>query len=144
MTLADRRTPIKTDCGLHISVTPDGTLKRDLAAIHGEVSLADTTAEDEIIIFSELDFGPYAAVIDLITISSALIPHEGRVEEADMSVFRFIQNTTFCWCISLPANRTWRCANAVGGISSPRRNERRCTVTGNLRMARPSKNSRRL
>ena len=42
---------MKTDCGLYASITPDGTLKRDLAAIHGKVSLADTTVEDEIIMF---------------------------------------------------------------------------------------------
>lgn len=85
---------MKTDCGLYVSITPDGTLKRDLAAIHGKVSLADTTVEDEIIMFSELDFGLYATVVDLIITSTAFIPHEGHIEDADMNVFQFILDTT--------------------------------------------------
>lgn len=85
---------MKADCGLYASITPDGTLKRDLAAIHGKVSLADTTVEDEIIMFSELDFGPYATVVDLIITSTAFIPHEGHIEDADMNVFQFILDTT--------------------------------------------------
>lgn len=85
---------MKTDCGLYVSVTPDGTLKRDLAAISGKVSLTNTTVEDEIIASSELDFGPYAEVVDLIITSSAFIPHEGRIEDTDMNVFQFIQDTT--------------------------------------------------
>lgn len=84
---------MKTDCGLYASVTPDGTLKRDLAAIFGKVSLANTTVEDEIITFSELDFGPYAEVVDLIITSAALIPHGGRIEDADMNMFQFILDT---------------------------------------------------
>lgn len=85
---------MKTDCGLYVSVTPDGMLKRDLAAISGKVSLANTTVEDEIITFSELDFGPYATVVDLIITSTAFIPHEGHIEDADMNVFQFILDTT--------------------------------------------------
>ena len=85
---------MKTDCGLYVSITPDGTLKRDLAAISGKASLADTTVEDEIITFSELDFGPYATVVDLIITSATFIPHEGHIEDADMNVFQFIQDTT--------------------------------------------------
>lgn len=85
---------MKTDCGLYVSITPDGKLKRDLTAISGKVSLTNTTVEDEIITFSELDFGPYAEVVDLIITSAAFIPHEGRIEEADMNVFQFIQDTT--------------------------------------------------
>lgn len=85
---------MKTDCGLYVSITPDGTLKRDLAAISGKASLADTTVEDEIITFSELDFGPNATVVDLIITSATFIPHEGHIEDADMNVFQFIQDTT--------------------------------------------------
>lgn len=85
---------MKTDCGLYVSITPDGTLKRDLAAIHSKVSLANTTVESEIITFSELDFGPYATVVDLIITSTAFIPHEGHIEDADMNVFQFILDTT--------------------------------------------------
>lgn len=85
---------MKTDCGVYVSITPDGKLKRDLAAISGKVSLANTTIEDEIITFSELDFGPYATVVDLIITSTAFISHEGHIENADMNVFQFIMDTT--------------------------------------------------
>jgi len=94
ITLADRRAFMKTDCGLYVFVTPDGKLKRDLAAVSGKVSLDATTIEDEIITFSELDFGPYAMVVDLILTSVAFIPHEGHIEDVDMNVFQFILDTT--------------------------------------------------
>lgn len=80
---------MKTDCGLYVSVTPDGKLKRDLVSITGKVSFQDTTVEDKIITFSELDFEPYATVVDLIITSTAFIPHEGHIEDADMNVFRY-------------------------------------------------------
>lgn len=85
---------MKTNCGVYVSISPDGTLKRDLAAVLGKIPLEDTTVEDEIITFSELDFGPYAEVVDLIITSAAFIPHQGRLEDADMNVFQFIQDTT--------------------------------------------------
>ncbi len=85
---------MKTDCGVYVTIAPDGTLKRDLAAVRGKIPLEDTTVEDEIITFSELDFGPYAEVVDLVITSAAFIPHQGRLEDADMNVFQFIQDTT--------------------------------------------------
>lgn len=85
---------MKTNCGLYVSVSPDGKLKRDLAAVSGKVSLEDTSVKDEIITFSELDFGPYAAIVDLIITSAEFIPREGHIEDADMNVFQFIQDTT--------------------------------------------------
>lgn len=239
---------MKTDCGVYVTIAPDGTLKRDLAAVRGKIPLEDTTVEDEIITFSELDFGPYAEVVDLVITSAAFIPHQGRLEDADMNVFQFIQDTTidlvttmeqdapmfgtltramiedcipeddgtglyvytttaqiisiltsvmylqfevndilsdlrhgipidfegrydylrmqeltqvlsrtavgwspaiisapyrtttiFCWCISSPANQTWCCASAAGGISSRRQNGRRSTVTGNSKTASPAR-----
>ena len=54
------------DLGLYVSVSPEGKLKRDLAALTGKVPLEDSTVEREIIEFSELDFGPYAQVVDYI------------------------------------------------------------------------------
>lgn len=85
---------MKTDCGVYVSIAPDGTLKKDLAAISGKISLEDTAIGNEIITFSELDFRPYATVVDLIITSAAFIPHEGHKEDADMNVFQFIQDTT--------------------------------------------------
>ena len=43
---------MKTDCGVYVTIAPDGTLKRDLAAVRGKIPLEDTTVEDEIITFS--------------------------------------------------------------------------------------------
>lgn len=85
---------MKTGCGLYVSITSDGKLRRDLATVSGKIHLADTAVKDEIITFSELDFGPYAMAVDIIITSAAFIPHGGHIEDADMNVFRFIQDTT--------------------------------------------------
>lgn len=45
---------MKTNCGVYISITPDGKLKRDLAAISGKVSFQDTTVEDGYLRMQEL------------------------------------------------------------------------------------------
>ena len=58
------------DLGLYVSVSPEGKLKRDLAALTGKVPLEDSTVKQEIIEFSELEFGPYAQVVDCITVTA--------------------------------------------------------------------------
>lgn len=52
--------------GLYVSVSSDGKLKRNLTARNGEVKLKSATIADEIILFSELNFRPYAQVVDLL------------------------------------------------------------------------------
>lgn len=84
---------MKTDCALYVSVAADGKLKRDLAALSGKVSLEDTTIEDEIITFSELDFGPYAEVVDAIIASAKSLPVGGRVNTVNMNEFKFMMDT---------------------------------------------------
>lgn len=52
--------------GLYVTLSPDGTIKRTLTTNKGEVQLETTTVADEIILFSELSYGPYAQVVDAI------------------------------------------------------------------------------
>ena len=57
---------MKKDCALYVEVLPDGKIERELAIINGKICLESTTVEQEIITFSELEFGPYAAIVDLL------------------------------------------------------------------------------
>lgn len=82
-----------TDCGLYLTVSSDGKIKRDLTAIYGKVSLDDITVEDEIITFSELNFGPYAAVVDVIIASAKELPVGGHVDTVNMNEFKFMMDT---------------------------------------------------
>ena len=52
--------------GVYVELLPEGKIKRDLAGILDEVSFAEAKISDEIFLFSELIFEPYAAVVDLI------------------------------------------------------------------------------
>lgn len=54
-------------CGLYVSVSDDGTIKRNLTVKNGEtIELKNTTVNDEIIAFSELNFKYYAEIVELI------------------------------------------------------------------------------
>lgn len=53
--------------GLYIAVAADGRIKRQLAARSGEVKLKASTVNEEIIEFSELNFRPYAEIVDLLS-----------------------------------------------------------------------------
>lgn len=52
--------------GLYVSVSSDGKIKRNLTTRGGEVKIKATTIADEIIEFSELNFQPYAQVVDML------------------------------------------------------------------------------
>ena len=58
---------MENSLGVYVTAHPKGKLKRDLVAHGGRVPLEGSTVEREIIEFSELDFGPYATVMDYIT-----------------------------------------------------------------------------
>ena len=63
--------------GVYVELLPKGKIKRDLAGVSGEVSLEGTTVSDEVILFSELSFGPYAVVVDLIRFQAkAILKHD--------------------------------------------------------------------
>lgn len=78
--------------GLYLSVLPDGHIKRDLTGPAGKVSVEDTTIQDELILFSELSFTPYAQVVDMIRTSMAYLCVDDS-GEADPNVYKFILET---------------------------------------------------
>lgn len=54
-------------CGLYVEVNEDGTIKRNLIVKSGEtIKLENTTVNDEIIAFSELNFKYYAELLEHI------------------------------------------------------------------------------
>lgn len=59
--------------GLYVTLLPKGKIKRDLTGPASKVSLENTTIQDELILFSELSFGPYAQVVDMIRTSVAFL-----------------------------------------------------------------------
>ena len=83
------------DFGLYLSSTKDGHIKRDLAGPAGKVSLDDTPIQDELILFSELNFEPYALVVDLVRncAGSIMVQDEGHYGEVDMKEFQFMVDT---------------------------------------------------
>lgn len=52
--------------GLYVTLENDGYIKRNLITESGEQELPVTTIKDEIIEFSELNFGPYSKAVDII------------------------------------------------------------------------------
>ena len=83
------------DFGLYVSLEPDGKIKRDLANSAGKVSLPETTIQEDLITFSELNYKPYAEVVDLLRTTADFImaQDEGHYGEIDMSVFQFFVDT---------------------------------------------------
>ena len=57
---------MSSEHGLYVELLPDGKIKRDIVGSSGEASLEDTVVSGEVILFSELNFEPYAVVVDLI------------------------------------------------------------------------------
>lgn len=54
-------------CGLYVEVNEDGAIKRNLTVKSGEtIKLENTTVNDEIIAFSELNFKYYAELLEHI------------------------------------------------------------------------------
>ena len=75
-----------------------GKIKRDLAGISGEVPLAETKISDEILLFSELIFEPYAAVVDQIRSQArAILMHNDHGGLANMTLFQFMLDTWRIW-----------------------------------------------
>ena len=83
------------DFGLYLSLTKDGHIKRDLTGPAGKVSLENTTIQDELILFSELNFEPYALVVDLVRncAGSIMVQDEGHYGEVDMKEFQLMVDT---------------------------------------------------
>ena len=64
--------------GLYVTLENDGCIKRNLITESGEQDLPVTTIKDEIIEFSELNFGPYSKVVDIIQEIADSIKVEGK------------------------------------------------------------------
>lgn len=59
--------------GLYVTLLPKGKIKRDLTGPAGKISLGESSIQDELILFSELSFLPYAQVVDLIRTAVAFL-----------------------------------------------------------------------
>ena len=80
--------------GAYVELLQKGEIKRDLAGVSGEVSLEGTTISDEVILFSEVSFGPYAVVVDLIRFQAkAILKHDDHGGLADMTEFQAMLDT---------------------------------------------------
>ena len=81
--------------GLYLTLLPKGHIKRDLAGPAGEVPLDETTIQDELILFSELNFETYAQVVDMIRTSVRFlyVDDHGNRDEVNPDVYQFILET---------------------------------------------------
>ena len=80
--------------GVYVELLPEGKIKRDFAGISGEVSLAEAKISDEVFLFSELIFEPYAAVVDQIrSQAKAILIHDDHGGLANMTLFQFMLDT---------------------------------------------------
>ena len=88
---------MKPQAGLYVTLEKDGYIKRNLITNSGDKELPPTTIKDEIIEFSELNFGPYSQVVDYIQEIADEIITEGKEEptEADYKYFDRLISTTF-------------------------------------------------
>ncbi len=85
------------DCGLYVTLLSKGKIKRDLTGPTGKISLEEASIQDELILFSELSFLPYARVVDMIRTSVTFLcvdngdhPTPGLVNP---NVYEFIMET---------------------------------------------------
>ncbi|MEG2634136.1 MAG: hypothetical protein RSA97_06035, partial [Oscillospiraceae bacterium] len=54
--------------GLYVTVDKTGKIKRSLTQDSGETKFEISTVEDELILFSELNFKPYAEAIEMLSL----------------------------------------------------------------------------
>ena len=77
--------------GVYVELLPEGKIKRDLAGILDEVSFAEAKISDEIFLFSELIFEPYAAVVDLIRSQArTILMYDDHGGLANMTLFQLM------------------------------------------------------
>lgn len=69
---------IPQQIGLYVALEKDGQIKRNLITESGEQELPVTTIKDEIIEFSELNFGPYSRFVDVLQEIANQIKAEGK------------------------------------------------------------------
>ena len=85
---------MSSEHGVYVELLPEGKIKRDLAGILDEVSFAEAKSSDEIFLFSELIFEPYAVVVDLIRSQArAVLRRDDHGGLANMTLFQFMLDT---------------------------------------------------
>ena len=86
---------MEKELGLYVSVSGDGNLKRTLVSVSGEVELEATTLNDEVILFSELNYSCYAFIVDRIKLAFQFLLTRDKdgTSAVDLRVFEFIQDT---------------------------------------------------
>lgn len=89
--------------GLYVTLLPKGKIKRDLTGAASKVSLNEVSIQDELILFSELSFEPYAMVVDAIRNMAANIMRqdEDHYGEIDMVKYQLMVDTTIDLVITL-------------------------------------------
>ncbi len=82
--------------GLYVTLERNGIIKRNLITKSGEQELPAAAIKDEIIEFSELNFGPYSKVIDRISELANKIKTEGKgnPNEEDFKIFQQLISLT--------------------------------------------------
>ena len=131
---------MSSEHGLYVELLPDGKIKRDIVGSSGEASLEDTVVSGEVILFSELNFEPYAVVVDLIRSQArAILMHDSHGGLANMTLFQFMLDTVedlvSTW------NRKILCTEPCSAHSwktkSHRMTEPPCTLFGPARGSSP-------
>lgn len=88
---------MEKDFGLYVTLLSRGKIQRGLTGPTGKASLEETSIQDELILFSELSFLPYARVVDMIRTSAAFLCVDGRGRptpgQVNPNVYEFIMET---------------------------------------------------
>ena len=85
---------MSTEHGVYVELLPRGKIKRDIAGYPGDVPLAEAKISDEIFLFSELIFEPYAVVVDQIHAQArAILMYDDHGGLANMTLFQFMLDT---------------------------------------------------
>ena len=82
---------MKPQVGLYVTLEKDGYIKRNLITNSSDKELSPTTIKDEIIEFSELNFGPYSQVVDFIQEIADEIKTDGKEEPTKKDLNKFQQ-----------------------------------------------------
>lgn len=91
---------MRSACGVYVSLSPKGILERQLVTVNGEISLPETTPEEEIVLYSELNFEPYAAVVDMLRTTAAFSRRRKMnlpVQRRKMFIHSFLRPCGIWW-----------------------------------------------
>jgi hypothetical protein len=81
--------------GLYVSLLPKGKIKRVLVTDQDVLELPEVAIVDEIIGFSELNFGPYAKVVDYLwTIAKAIPSPAAGLTQEEINAYELLLDTT--------------------------------------------------